>query len=176
MKIEDWPISKIIPYARNPRKNDNAVAGVAGSIKEFGFRQPVVVDSDGVIIVGHTRVAAARQLGLTVVPVHVADSLTESQKKAYRLADNRSGENAEWDQDLLALEIGDPFVGSGTTIIAAEQTGRSCYAMEISPQYCDVAVRRWEAFTGEKAILESTGKTFEEVSGGSRSQTEANAA
>lgn len=108
MKIEQWPIEKPIPYARNPRKiSDQAVAAVAGSIREFGFRQPIVVDEAGTVIVGHTRLLAARKLGLTEVPVHVAAGLTPEQVKAYRLADNRVGEFSAWDAELLGLELGE---------------------------------------------------------------------
>jgi DNA modification methylase len=107
MKIALVPIDSVVPYARNPRKNQGAVAKVAASLKEFGWRQPVVVDSEMVVIAGHTRLMAARSLGMNEIPVHVADGLTPSQVKAYRLADNRVGEEAEWDMDLLKLEIGD---------------------------------------------------------------------
>ena len=105
MQIESVALNKIIPYIRNPRKNENAVEKVASSIKEFGFRQPIVVDSENVIIAGHTRFEAAKRLGLDVVPIHVADGLTEQQAKAYRIADNRVGQEAEWDYDLLKLEL-----------------------------------------------------------------------
>lgn len=100
-----WPIDKVIPYARNPRKNDASVDAVAASIKEFGFRQPIVVDASGVIVVGHTRHKAARRLGMSEVPVHVANNLTPEQAKAYRLADNSAGSRSEWDADLLRLEL-----------------------------------------------------------------------
>ena len=105
MKIQQRAIGKIKPYPGNPRKNAQAVDPVAASIREFGFRQPIVVDSDGVVIVGHTRLQAAAQLGLATVPVTVASDLTPEQARAYRLADNRTGENAEWDQELLGLEL-----------------------------------------------------------------------
>ncbi|MBK7716824.1 MAG: ParB N-terminal domain-containing protein [Gemmatimonadetes bacterium] len=105
MQVELWAVEKVVPYARNPRKNGDAVAKVAASIKEFGFRQPIVVDAEGVVIVGHTRLEAARQLGITQVPVHVATGLTPAQVKAYRIADNRTHEEAEWDKALLALEV-----------------------------------------------------------------------
>ena len=105
MQIETVALNKIIPYIRNPRKNDNAVEKVASSIQEFGFRQPIVVDSKNVIIAGHTRFEAAKRLGLDVVPIHVADGLTEQQAKAYRIADNRVSQEAEWDYDLLKLEL-----------------------------------------------------------------------
>ena len=105
MKVELWEINKPIPYARNPRRNEEAAAKVASSIKEFGWRQPIVVDAKGVIIAGHTRLLAAQKLGLSQVPVHVATDLTPQQIKAYRLADNRVAEEAEWDMDLLVLEL-----------------------------------------------------------------------
>ena len=107
MRIELVQIDKVIPYANNPRKNENAVAKVAASMKEFGFRQPIVVDSNYMIIAGHTRLLAARQIGLTQVPVHVAEELTSSQIKAYRIADNRVSQEAIWDDELLKLELGD---------------------------------------------------------------------
>jgi DNA modification methylase len=106
MKIEMWPLAKVKPYEKNPRRNDGAVAAVAASIQAYGFRQPIVVDKDNVVIAGHTRLKAAVQLGLTHVPVHVAD-MTPEQAKAYRLADNRTNEIAEWDDDLLAGELRD---------------------------------------------------------------------
>lgn len=105
MKVELWEIEKVIPYASNPRINAAAVAQVAASITEFGFAQPIVVDAGGVVIAGHTRLLAARQLGLEKVPVFVAKHLTPAQAKAYRLVDNRSGETARWDLDLLAAEL-----------------------------------------------------------------------
>ena len=89
MKIENVSIAKVIPYIRNPRKNENAVEKVASSIKEFGFRQPIVVDEESVIIAGHTRYESAKRLGMETVPVHVAKGLTPQQVKAYRIADNR---------------------------------------------------------------------------------------
>ncbi|MBU0639312.1 MAG: ParB N-terminal domain-containing protein [Planctomycetes bacterium] len=107
MKIEQWDIDRVRPYEKNPRRNDKAVQAVADSIREFGFRQPIVVDSDGVIVVGHTRYKAALKLGLKTIPVHVAGDLTPQQARAYRLADNRTAENAEWDVDLLPIELGE---------------------------------------------------------------------
>ena len=107
MKIEMRDIDSVRPYEANPRRNDKAVEAVARSIREFGFRQPVVVDKDGVIVVGHTRYKAALKLGLKTVPVHVATDLTPKQARAYRLADNRTAENAKWDVDLLPIELGE---------------------------------------------------------------------
>ena len=105
MKIELMPLAQVLPYARNPRINAHAIDKVAASIKEFGFRQPIVVDAENVIVVGHVRYEAAKRLGLKKAPVHVAAELTPEQIKAYRITDNRVGEDAEWDKALLQLEI-----------------------------------------------------------------------
>lgn len=105
MQVRYVPIGDVVPYDRNPRRNDDAVGAVAASIEEFGWRQPIVVDADGIIIAGHTRYRAALSLGLDEVPVVVASDLTPEQVAAYRLADNRTGELAEWDMDLLAGEL-----------------------------------------------------------------------
>ncbi|MEL6896086.1 MAG: DNA modification methylase [Planctomycetota bacterium] len=107
MQVEMWSLDRIKPYEKNPRINDDAVAAVVQSINEFGFRQPIVVDPDGVIIVGHTRWKAAKQLNLAEVPVHIATDLEPEAVKAYRIADNRTGENAKWDYDLLPIEVGE---------------------------------------------------------------------
>ena len=105
MKIELWPISKPVPYPGNPRLNDGAVEAVARSLKEYGFRQPIVVDVDGVVVCGHTRLKAAVKLGLESVPVHVATDLTPEQIRAYRIADNQTATIAEWNMDLPPLEL-----------------------------------------------------------------------
>lgn len=105
MKIELRPLENVKPYEKNPRLNDAAVAGVVASLKEFGFRQPIVVDKKGVIIVGHTRWKAAKELGLEKVPVHVALDLSPAKIRAYRLADNKTHEASEWDLNLLPLEL-----------------------------------------------------------------------
>jgi ParB-like chromosome segregation protein Spo0J len=107
MDVISLPVDKLIPYARNPRRNERAIATVAASLKEFGWRQPIVVDEQMVILAGHTRLEAARQLGWTEVPVHIARGLTPAQASAYRLMDNRASENAEWDEALLGLELDD---------------------------------------------------------------------
>jgi hypothetical protein len=107
MHIELWSIGRVVPYEKNPRINAGAVDAVAKSIQTFGFRQPIVVDRDGVIVVGHTRWLAAKQIGLAEVPVHVAVDLTPAQAKAYRIADNATNEIAEWNLDLLPLELAD---------------------------------------------------------------------
>jgi DNA modification methylase len=104
--VEMWPTTRPIPYARNPRKiSDQAVSSVAGSIKEFGFKSPIIVDKNDVIINGHTRLKAAQMLGLETVPVVVASDLTPAQVQAYRLADNRVAEFTEWDADMLKIEL-----------------------------------------------------------------------
>jgi ParB-like chromosome segregation protein Spo0J len=106
LQVHWWPIDKPIPYARNSRKiPERAIDKVAASITEFGWRQAIVVDKDGVIICGHTRLLAARKLALKQVPVHVADNLTPAQVKAYRLMDNRRHEEKDWDIDLLGVEL-----------------------------------------------------------------------
>lgn len=107
MKIEYRKLLEVIPYERNPRVNDNAVDAVAVSIREFGFRQPIVVDLAGVIVCGHTRWKAAAKLGLEKVPVHVARDLTPAQIRAYRIADNKVADLATWDLKLLPLELKD---------------------------------------------------------------------
>ena len=107
MDVIELPLGQIIPYARNPRQNEKAIATVAASIAEFGWRQPIVVDENMVILAGHTRLAAAQQLGLKSAPVHVAKGLSETQAQAFRIMDNRSAENADWMEDLLSLELSD---------------------------------------------------------------------
>ena len=105
MNIIEKNLKDIKPYEKNPRKNDNAVEYVANSIKEFGFKVPIVIDKDGVIVAGHTRYKASKKLGLEKVPCVVADDLTDEQIKAYRLADNKVGESAKWDESLLGAEL-----------------------------------------------------------------------
>lgn len=105
MKIETLPLSQITPYDRNPRRNDHAVDAVAASIREFGFKVPIVIDAQGVIVTGHTRYKAAQKLGLTEAPCIRADDLTPEQVRAFRLADNKVGELADWDFDELQSEL-----------------------------------------------------------------------
>ena len=105
MKVIEKQLSELIPYENNPRNNDEAVRYVAESIQEFGFKVPMVVDKDGVIVAGHTRYKAAQMLGLKKVPCIVADDLSEDQVRAFRLADNKVGEIATWNDDLLMAEL-----------------------------------------------------------------------
>jgi len=110
--FENWPIERLVFYARNPRKNDHAVDKVAAAIREFGFRVPICAKSDGTIVDGHLRLKAAKKLGLSEVPVVLADDMTEAQIKAFRLSVNKMAELAEWDTELLRLEFLD-LVGDG---------------------------------------------------------------
>ena len=122
MKVIEVPIDQIKPYENNPRINDDAVQETANSIKEFGWQQPIVVDKDNVIIVGHTRLKAAKKLKLKTVPIVIADKLSEEQVKAYRLADNKTGELADWDIELLDIELDD--------IVDLDMTDFGFYDME----------------------------------------------
>ena len=105
LNVEYMKIETLIPYINNPRKNEKAIDIVAGSIKEFGFKNPIIIDKDNIIVAGHTRYEASKKLDLKEVPVIKADDLTEKQVKAFRIADNKTAEFAEWDMDLLAIEL-----------------------------------------------------------------------
>ena len=105
-KIEQWPTARLLPYARNARTHsDDQVAQIAASIAEFGFTNPILAGSDGIIVAGHGRLAAAQKLGLEIVPVVVLDHLTPTQRRALVIADNRIAENAGWDLDVLRIEL-----------------------------------------------------------------------
>src|SRR5919108_6473340 len=104
-QIDQWPIDKLVFYTRNPRKNDAAVDRMSASIREFGFKIPVLARSDGEVIDGHLRLKAARKLDITEVPVILCDEWTPAQVKAFRLMVNRSVAWADWDEELLALEL-----------------------------------------------------------------------
>src|SRR5512144_163716 len=107
-RIEVWPIDRLVPYAKNARTHSDAqVAQIAASIAEFGFNAPILVDSDAGIIAGHGRLLAARKLGLDEVPVVVLDHLTQTQRRAYIIADNKLALNAGWDEAVLAAELGE---------------------------------------------------------------------
>lgn len=109
MNLIDIDINRLIPYANNPRKNDKAVDPVANSIREFGFKVPIVISTENNVVCGHTRLKAAKKLGMKTVPCIIADDLTEEQITAFRLADNKVGELAEWDFDLLGDELDSIF-------------------------------------------------------------------
>lgn len=107
LKIEYVDINSIKPYKKNPRKNEEAIPYVMESIKQFGFKNPVILDKENVIVAGHTRIESAKRLGITEIPCIYADDLTDEQIKAFRLTDNKVGEIAEWDIDLLDTELDD---------------------------------------------------------------------
>lgn len=107
LKVEHWPVERLKAYAGNPRKNDHAVARMCDAIREFGFRMPIVAKSDGLICDGHLRLKAAIKLGIKTVPVALADNLSDAQIKAFRLLANQSASWAEWDVDLLRIELTD---------------------------------------------------------------------
>lgn len=104
-KIVMLPVSEVRPYEKNPRKNADAVKFVKASIEQFGFKVPIIIDSNRVIVCGHTRLLAAKSLGMSEVPCIMADDLTDDQIRAFRLADNKVGEFAEWDMDMLCDEL-----------------------------------------------------------------------
>ena len=176
-------LSDLKPYPKNPRHiSKAAIAAVADSLKAFGWQQPIVIDPKRVIVAGHTRRLAALQLGWTHAPtVTIAAKHASAYRLAdNRSAEFSSWDFDALPGELASLPTGqlealpalkpvecmerpirnhkgdvyDPFLGSGTTLIAAERQRRACYAMEISPAYCDVAVARWEAFTGQTATRE----------------------
>ena len=134
MQIIDKKLDEIRPYEKNPRNNNDAVKYVAKSIKEFGFKVPIVIDKDGVIVCGHTRYKAAKKLKLDTVPCIMADDLTDEQIKAFRLADNKVSEKAEWDFDLLGEEISDlinfDMTDFGFEDILSEEDSEHCEAVE----------------------------------------------
>ncbi|MEZ5125316.1 MAG: DNA modification methylase [Thermoleophilia bacterium] len=141
-----WPIDRPIPYARNPRSvPEVAIAKVAASLQEFGFRQPIVVDEDGVVIVGHTRLLAAQRLGMNEVPVHVATGLSPQQVKAYRIADNRTAMETSWDAELLPLELSE-LLGLGVDLEVTGFDPRELAALLSNPT---------EGLTGEDEVPEA---------------------
>lgn len=109
MQIIEKKIEELIPYENNPRKNENAIQFVANSIKEFGFKVPIVIDKNNTIVAGHTRLLASKKLGIETVPCIIADDLNEEQIKAFRLADNKVSEFSEWNRELLKKELNDLF-------------------------------------------------------------------
>lgn len=104
-ELQNWAVDKLIAYAKNPRKNDHAVEQMVTAIKTFGFRVPIVAKSDGSIVDGHLRLKAAKKIGMKIVPVLIADDMTDEQIKIFRISVNRMAELAEWDDDLLAAEL-----------------------------------------------------------------------
>ena len=124
LAIQWWPTAQLRPYEHNPRRcPESAIAKVAASLKEFGFRQAIVVDAEGVVVVGHTRLLAASSLGLKQVPVHIAAALSPAQARAYRIADNRTNEESAWDAELLrSRSASSPHSTTTSTCSASTQT------------------------------------------------------
>ena len=165
MQVVMKSLEEIQPYSKNAKKHDaRQIKNVAESIKQYGFVQPVVVDKNNIIVIGHCRALAAKKLGIKEVPCVCVDDLTPEQVNALRLVDNKSNES-DWDFDMLKDELpeldlsafDEPFGGTGTTMIVCEQLNRTCYMMELDPKYCDVIIKRWETLTGKKAVLLNDG-------------------
>lgn len=141
MLVEDWPITKVRPYPNNPRVLRNAAEKVAESIKAFGWRQPIVVDDEGVIIIGHSRHAAAQLLKLKKVPVHVATGLSPDQVRALRVADNKTATFAEWDEGKLADELQAIMAGLGSvTVTGFSQSEFDALAMQAAAALDQLAI------------------------------------
>lgn len=156
MNIVEIAVKDLIPYEKNPRKNDSAVKFVAESIRQFGFKQPIVIDKDKVVVAGHTRLKAAKQLRIQKVPCLIADDLTDEQVKAFRLADNKVAEIAEWDIDLLDEELGD------VVDIDMEDFGfdikEELEDEDDGSYYGDERERTWNAYNLEEVDLDRCGK------------------
>ncbi len=141
MLIEDWPLERIRPYPNNPRVMRNAAEKVAESLRAFGPRQPIVVDEDGVIIIGHTRLAAAQVLKWPTFPVHVAVGLSADQVRALRIADNKTGEFAAWDDQKLHDELAEILAGLG----GVQVTGFSASEFDALDQRARAELARLDA-------------------------------
>ena len=137
MNIKMMGLDEIKPYEKNPRKNDDAVQYVAESIKEFGFKVPIVVDKDNVIVAGHTRYKAAKYLSLKQVPCVIADDLTKKQIKAYRLADNKVSEFAKWDNGLLDSELFDIGIDIDMCLFGFDEKENEEQAIEGEVQFTE---------------------------------------
>lgn len=170
MHIEDWPLAKIRPYPNNPRVLRNAAEKVAESITAFGWRQPIVVDAEGVIIIGHSRYAAAQLLKLKTAPVHVAEGLTPDQVRALRVADNKTGEFSGWDDGKLADELKAIMDGLGTVAITGfSQSEFDALEMEARAELDRITAPRTEtpAASGETEPEETgTDDGFDETEAG----------
>jgi len=171
-KVERWSIDKLFPYARNSRTHSDAqVAQIAASIKEWGWMTPVLVDETGSIIAGHGRTLAAQRLQMTEVPVMVAKGWSDAKKRAYIIADNKLAMNAGWDNEMLALELGE-LQGMDFDLDLTGFTADEIAALmpEHIPRYCDVIIKRWQDFTGKIATHAETGKPFAEVTHGNEKE------
>jgi ParB-like chromosome segregation protein Spo0J len=162
-EIQVWNIDRLVPYARNPRKNDPAVERMCSSIREFGFKIPCLVRSNGDVVDGHLRLKAARKLAINEIPVILCDEWTEAQVKAFRLMVNRSVTWAAWDEELLGLELLALKDSNFDLSLTGFDTERVCYGLELDHKYVDVVVQRWQTLSGKKAKLEDDGRTFDEI-------------
>ncbi len=178
LSVVDRPVTDLRPDPNNPRvRSRKQIRQIARSIETFGFNLPVLIDAQGRLIAGHGRVLAAQLLRMTHVPTIELDHLSEAQLRAFTIADNRLTENSIWNEKLLAeqlkqlsaleldfnLEVIGFEVAEIDLMIAAERTGRTCFGIELSPVYVDTTISRWETFTGQHAVNESSGRAFNEI-------------
>lgn len=167
MEIINKKIEELIPYENNPRNNDNAVEYVKNSIKKFGFKVPLVIDKNNVIVTGHTRYRASIELGLKEVPCIIADDLTDKQIKAFRIADNKTNDMAEWNDDLLSIELKDVMEDIDMTDFGFGDFELSMLMDDMEPdKYDDDLIKQYsdnadEFLTNKRIII--TYKTDEET-------------
>lgn len=167
MEIKMIKIGDLKPYENNPRNNDNAVEYVKNSIKKFGFKVPLVIDKNNVIVTGHTRYRASQELGLKEVPCIIADDLTEKQIKAFRIADNKTNDMAEWNDDLLSIELKDVMEDIDMTDFGFGDFELSMLMDDMEPdKYDDDLIKQYsdnadEFLTNKRIII--TYKTDEET-------------
>ena len=165
IQVENRRVEDLTLDPNNPRRNDAAVPGVKESIKAFGFRVPVVIDSDGMVVAGNTRIKAAKELGIEEVPCVIADSLNEKELKAFQLADNKTGEFASWDAGLLASELDDLIGAFDMEAFGFNLKGKESKKKETKdPQF--VTCPRCGARIPRKKAIEWTAEDFEHDEGG----------
>lgn len=167
MEIINKKLEDLKPYEKNPRKNEKAIDFVANSIKEFGFKVPLVIDKNNVIVAGHTRYQASQKLGLKEVPCLVADDLTDEQIKAFRIADNKTNDMAEWDDNLLGEELKDLMDNFDMTDFGFGEFELSMLTEDMEPDgYDDELIKQYtgnsEEFLANKRII-ITYRTDEET-------------
>ena len=157
MKIKDVALDAVKPYERNPRNNQAAVTKVAASLSEFGWQQPIVVDAEMVIIAGHTRYLAAKLLGMDKVPVLVATTLSPDQARAYRIMDNRSNQDATWNEDLLKIELNELEL-AGMSLALTGFNDDELRALLDAEGGIDIAPEEDEAGSGTDKLVLSFGR------------------
>jgi ParB/RepB/Spo0J family partition protein len=164
MNIIELELDKIKPYKNNPRKNDQAVDAVAASIKEFGFKVPIVIDQNGVIIAGHTRLKAAKKLGLDKVPAIMADDLTDEQVRAFRLADNKVGELSGWKFDKLERELAEITVDMNRFGFTEEIEEETEEIVEQDGKSSDIVTLSFQLHEKQKKLIEwAMGEVADEI-------------